>query len=158
MKKMKILVTCCLVLALVLCPITGNATMERHPIEPLVLSEDPSIVPSENNLLLGLLQEDIRRYELAGDNTQREEDLKKLWLQAHFEKLSIEEILQRIPEIAEELLAWQRDEVSCYMSMDDASLTQIIKDSNVCYEGVYQILRALGINAPYLTLEEMRLS
>ncbi len=158
MKKMKILVTCCLVLALALCPITGNAAMERHPIEPLVLSEDPSIVPSENNLLLGLLQEDIRRYELAGDNTQREEDLKKLWLQAHFEKLSIEEILQRIPEIAEELLAWQRDEVSCYMSMDDASLTQIIKDSNVCYEGVYQILRALGINAPYLTLEEMRLS
>lgn len=156
MKKL-FLVTCCLVASLAICPITGNA-MERTPINPLVLTEDPSVVPTENSLLLGLLQEDIKRYELEGEHTEREQELKKLWVEAHWCRLSDEEILRRITEVAEELLSWQRDEVSCYMSMDDESLQEVIDHSNICYEGVYQILRALGINADYLTLGEMFLS
>lgn len=155
--KKKVLVVSCLIASLLAFPITGNA-MERHPINPLVLSEDPTVVPTENNLLLGLLQEDLKRYELEGNHTEREEDLKKLWLEAHWERLSIEEVLYQLPIIAEELLAWQKDEVSCYLGMDDESLQEVISHSNACYEGAYQVLRALGIPAEYLTLEEMRQS
>ena len=155
--KKKILVASCLVVSLLAFPVTGNA-MERHPISPLVLSEDPSVVPTENSLLLGLLQEDIKRYELEGDHTEREEELKQLWIEAHWQRLSTEEVLRQIPIIAEELLSWQKDEVSCYLGMDDESLETVIEHSNKCYEGAYQVLRALGIPADYLTLEEMRQS
>lgn len=155
MKKTKILVTCCLLISVLAFPITGNA-MERYSINPLTLSEDPSVVPTENSLLLGLLQEDIKRYELEGEHTEREQELKKLWVEAHWCRLSDEEILRRITEVAEELLSWQRDEVSCYLGMDDESLQEVINHSNMCYEGVYQILRVLDINADYLTLDEMR--
>lgn len=155
--KKKILVTCCLIASLAVFPVTGNA-MERHPISPLVLSEDPSVVPTETSLLLGLLQEDLKRYELEGDHTEREEELKQLWVEAHWQQLSDEEVLRQIPIIAEELLAWQRDEVSCYLGMDDESLQEVVEHSNRCYEGAYQVLRALGIPAEYLTLEEMRQS
>ena len=154
--KKKILVTC-LIASLLAFPITGNA-MERRPINPLVLSEDPSVVPTERNLLLGLLQEDIKRYELEGDHTEREEELKQLWMEAHWQRLPDEEVLRQIPIIAEELLSWQKDEVSCYLGMDDESLQEVIEHSNRCYEGAYQVLRALGIPAEYLTLEEMRQS
>lgn len=155
--KKKILVASCLVVSLLAFPVTGNA-MERHPISPLVLSEDPSVVPTENSLLLGLLQEDIKRYELEGDHTERETELKQLWIEAHWQRLSTEEVLRQIPIIAEELLSWQKDEVSCYLGMDDESLQEVIEHSNKCYEGAYQVLRALGIPADYLTLEEMRQS
>lgn len=155
--KKKILVASCLVVSLLAFPINGNA-MERHPISPLVLSEDPSVVPTENSLLLGLLQEDIKRYELEGDHTERQTELKQLWVEAHWEQLSDEEVLRQIPIIAEELLSWQKDEVSCYLGMDDESLQEVVEHSNRCYEGAYQILRALGIPAEYLTLEEMRQS
>ena len=155
--KKKILVASCLVVSLLAFPINGNA-MERHPISPLVLSEDPSVVPTENSLLLGLLQEDIKRYELEGDHTEREEELKQLWMEAHWQRLPDEEVLRQIPIIAEELLSWQKDEVSCYLGMDDESLEAVIEHSNRCYEGAYQVLRALGIPAEYLTLEEMRQS
>ena len=154
--KKKILVTC-LIASLLAFPSTGHA-MERHPINPLVLSEDPSVVPTENSLLLGLLQEDIKRYELEGDHTEREEELKQLWMEAHWQRLPDEEVLRQIPIIAEELLSWQKDEVSCYLGMDDESLEAVIEHSNRCYEGAYQVLRALGIPAEYLTLEEMRQS
>ena len=155
--KKKILVASCLVVSLLAFPINGNA-MERHPISPLVLSEDPSVVPTENSLLLGRLQEDIKRYELEGDHTERQTELKQLWVEAHWEQLSDEEVLRQIPIIAEELLSWQKDEVSCYLGMDDESLQEVVEHSNRCYEGAYQILRALGIPADYLTLEEMRQS
>ena len=155
--KKKVLVTSCLIVSLLAFPITGNA-MERHPINPLVLSEDPSVVPTETSLLLGLLQEDIKRYELEGDHTERETELKQLWVEAHWERLSDEEVLRQIPIIAEELLSWQKDEVSCYLGMDDESLQEVIAHSNACYEGAYQVLRVLGIPAEYLTLEEMRQS
>ena len=155
--KKKVLVTSCLIVSLLAFPVTRNA-MERHPINPLVLSEDPSVVPTETSLLLGLLQEDIKRYELEGDHTERETELKQLWVEAHWERLSDEEVLRQIPIIAEELLSWQKDEVSCYLGMDDESLQEVIEHSNRCYEGAYQVLRVLGIPAEYLTLEEMRQS
>lgn len=156
--KKKLLVTCCLVATIVACPITGNAAMERHPINPIILSDDSSYVMTENELLIGLLREDIKRYELAGDGTQREKDLRADWVKAQAKEFSTEEILQKIQEVAEELLEWQKNEVSCYLGMDDESLTNVINDSNDCYEIVYQILRALGVDTQYLTLNEMKQS
>ena len=134
-------------------PITSQA-QERMPINDVILSDNPETALGERELLIALLEVNIQKCE----NLQQWDFLhhNQEWLEEvrSSHDYPVEELFEKMKLVTNQLLLWQRLELSTYTFLDDESFEMVVEESNQASEIVYHVQRALGISAKYLSAEQ----
>ncbi|MFR2533865.1 MAG: hypothetical protein ACLS95_01305 [Clostridia bacterium] len=134
-------------------PITSQA-QERMPINDVILSDNPETALGERDLVSALLEVNIQKCK----NLEQWDFLhhNQEWLEEVQSSTDypVEELFEKMKLVTNQLLLWQRLELQSYTFLDDESLEMVVEESNQAYEIVYQIQRALGISAEYLSAEQ----